>query len=613
LTFQKKKMEVNKYKSIGPTPFIILPAYNESGALEILIPKIDSVLKENYVIVLVDDGSTDLTSKTVEVFSDRFPVKYIKHERNMGLGKAVQTGLTYALNSASDSDIIVTMDADNTQDPVLIKQMKDSISRYDVVIASRFTEGGREIGVPLLRKIFSRVAGLLFKILFPCRVRDYTCGFRMYRAGILKKYFDRMREFPATESGFAVMTEILVKLVLFGAEPGEIPLVLRYDRKKGKSKIKICSTVFSYLKMAIAIKLKARTIRNKGLKRIFHIVNIPWFSGLAAYAVDMVNFAAGDNFRFTFGAVKNSVLFNKLQTENIVVPLPGRGSFASIRGAVKALPEIKKADKVIAHTGSSLFIAVLSSFFKEKKILRVRAEQGNINKNIFNKVIHKKVKKVIVPTEAIKDDYTAFGLPEQKIFMLSPVVDTDVFPFSDIPEGLSIGIVGRLDRVKGHRVLIKAFAEVLKILPEAGLFIAGAEEGVKWKELHSFAEELGVRDSVIYKGRLDEKDIAGFMKSCRLGVISSTGSEAVSRAALEWMSCGRPVVASDVGCLSEFVIDGETGFIVPPDNFRILAEKITDILKNTGLNAKMGRNAGKKVREKHSPEVYSKKLAEIYK
>ena len=115
------------------------------------------------------------------------------------------------------------------------------------------------------------------------------------------------------------------------------------------------------------------------------------------------------------------------------------------------------------------------------------------------------------------------------------------------------------------------------------VIFVGSEKGVKWSELKDFAERSGVGESVNYLGYLSDEEIPGIMRNSRLGVIPSTGSEAVWRVDLEWMACGRPVIASDVGSLSEIIEEGSNGFIIRPGNYRELSAAIVKILKNTKI------------------------------
>src|SRR5258705_8936510 len=114
------------------------------------------------------------------------PIHVMTHEVNRGLGATIRDGLVRAVELAGPRDIIVTMDADDTHAPGLILRMVRMISEgHDVVIASRYRNGSRCVGVPLHRRALSLVASWLFRAVFPIRgVKDYTCGYRAYHARV---------------------------------------------------------------------------------------------------------------------------------------------------------------------------------------------------------------------------------------------------------------------------------------------------------------------------------------------------------------------------------------------------------------------------------------------
>ena len=172
--------------------FITMSAYNEEKSIPPLLDAIiDTFNNSNYSyqIVLIDDGSSDKTVEVVESYAAKAPIKIITHIINKGLGKGIKTAIRQTLKIASDEDIMVCMDADNTHHPQYILPMIRKIEEgFDIVIASRFIKGSKQIGVPFLRKIISFGARITFKIFLNLKnVRDYTCGFRAFRVKIVRE------------------------------------------------------------------------------------------------------------------------------------------------------------------------------------------------------------------------------------------------------------------------------------------------------------------------------------------------------------------------------------------------------------------------------------------
>ncbi len=232
---------------------ILLPAYNEALALPLLLDEIRRVewRDDVYKVVVVDDGSTDATVPACRARWDDMPLDVICHGRNLGLGSAMLTGLRHCVSKSGASDVIVAMDADNTHSPALIPRMARAVeSGSDIVIASRYADGGEEIGLAPTRKILSRGASTLLKVAFPISgASDYTCGYRAYSSGILESGFHVYSDKLIEQRGFVCMAELLVKLGALGAKVSEVPLVLRYDLKEGASKMRVTRTIASYLKL----------------------------------------------------------------------------------------------------------------------------------------------------------------------------------------------------------------------------------------------------------------------------------------------------------------------------------------------------------------------------
>lgn len=232
--------------------FVMLPAYNEEKALPLLLNAFSQMFASmggEYRVVVVDDGSSDGTKDVALRYAEKMPLELVPHPQNMGLGAAMLTGFTYLSRLCDEDDLVVTMDADNTHDPALVPQMKASIEAgADVVIASRYADGGQEVGLTTHRKVLSRGASLLLSTAFPVEgARDYTCGYRMYRGPLLNQAIERYGDRFVTERSFVCMAEILIKIAYLPAKVDEVPLVLRYDLKEGDSKMKKIQTILRYI------------------------------------------------------------------------------------------------------------------------------------------------------------------------------------------------------------------------------------------------------------------------------------------------------------------------------------------------------------------------------
>jgi len=227
---------------------VVIPVRNEREAIPSLFTRFQEFapqLPAGWSLLLVDGMSSDGTPEVAEDWTDRLPVRVIRLSENRGLGGALEAGL---LETIAESDVIVTMDGDDSHDPSTIGSMLRKIDDgADLVIASRFEPGGEEIGVAGHRKVLSHAASGLLRTLFPVgAAKDYSSGFRAYRSEALRAVAEAHGRL-VEESGFSCMMELLLKLRSVGADVREVPLVLRYDLKPTESKMDIGHTVGRYL------------------------------------------------------------------------------------------------------------------------------------------------------------------------------------------------------------------------------------------------------------------------------------------------------------------------------------------------------------------------------
>jgi dolichol-phosphate mannosyltransferase len=157
---------------------------------------------------------------------------------------------------AAPADFVVRLDADGTQDPALVPELLACLEQggADVAVASRYLARASEQGVPLVRRLLSWKANLIFRLLFPSPgLSDYSCGFRAYRAALLARAAATWgADFVALERcGFAVTVEKLLKLRALGARFAEVPLRLDYAAKKSPSRLRLWSTALGCARLVV--------------------------------------------------------------------------------------------------------------------------------------------------------------------------------------------------------------------------------------------------------------------------------------------------------------------------------------------------------------------------
>jgi dolichol-phosphate mannosyltransferase len=233
---------------------VVLPAYNEEKSIQKLLLRINQSFKQSHLsgkIIVVNDGSVDGTLEAVRSARLEVPLEVIDLKVNQGLANAIKEGFLAAITHSRPHDIIIVMDADNSHTPGLILRMTRLIFEgADVVIASRYQKGARIRGLSRFRVFLSWGASILFRLFAGIPgVRDYTCGYRAYRADLLLQAFEDYKTEFIRQTGFACMAEILLKLSKYDPIILEVPLILRYDQKESASKMRIGRTIRQTLAM----------------------------------------------------------------------------------------------------------------------------------------------------------------------------------------------------------------------------------------------------------------------------------------------------------------------------------------------------------------------------
>ncbi len=240
---------------------IVAPAYNEEKNIGSLLANLKNKMRDrDYSVIVVNDGSKDRTRDIAEGYAAQMPVKVLTRELNNGIGEAFKAGFKEALNNAKDNDIIITIEADNTSDlSILDGMIKGVEAGADLALASCYAPGGKVTGLSLHRKILSWGANHLVKFIVPIKgIHTFSSFYRAYNAGFLRKAYNVYGDRLIEEKGFNCMVELLVKLGKLKPKVVEVPMELICDNRKGKSKMKIASTILSYLRLITISLLKGR-------------------------------------------------------------------------------------------------------------------------------------------------------------------------------------------------------------------------------------------------------------------------------------------------------------------------------------------------------------------
>jgi dolichol-phosphate mannosyltransferase len=210
--------------------FVVIPTYNERENIRELCQEI-LALGEAWHIVVVDDNSPDGTAEEVErLAAQNGAVHLLRRPGKLGFASADMAGFQYALEQGADR--IVQMDADFSHDPQYLPDLLAASEYADIVIGSRYVKGGGTLNWGLLRRILSRGANLVARILLSLPVHDCTAGFRCYRRAVLENFdFDRI-----TVEGYSFLVEMTYLCHRRGYRFAQVPIIFA-DRERGRSKI----------------------------------------------------------------------------------------------------------------------------------------------------------------------------------------------------------------------------------------------------------------------------------------------------------------------------------------------------------------------------------------
>lgn len=226
-----------------PSFCVIIPMYNEEPGATECVAKVCRELETVPLrcnLLVVEDGSSDKTFEILDNLTATYgKLQVVRHIQNSGYGKALRTGVDWAVEK--DYDYALFMDSDLTNDPgdipLFVQEMR---SGTDVIKGSRFSGSGRMEGVPFGRTVISWSGNFIARRLFRLGIHDCTNGFRALRLNILARMNLR-------ENGFPIIVEELYQAKFLASTYSEIPVVLTNRRKDQRP------TSFSY-KPSVIIK-----------------------------------------------------------------------------------------------------------------------------------------------------------------------------------------------------------------------------------------------------------------------------------------------------------------------------------------------------------------------
>jgi glycosyltransferase involved in cell wall biosynthesis len=312
--------------------------------------------------------------------------------------------------------------------------------------------------------------------------------------------------------------------------------------------------------------------------RILQVVNVRWYNATAWYAVSLSRLLAQAGHQVKVLALPGTDSFRRARQYGLdICPMVNTANPAHLLREGRRLRNLIQEFRphvVNCHRGEGMPLwALLKDREPPFALVRTRGDQRLPRANMVNRYLHARRCDAVIATNSrtMARCRELFGLTDEALFMIPGGVDTWHFAFNPqarvalrlqygiADNELALGLVGRFDPVKGHRELFDALVmirESLRRVTPDGTFpcrlmLLGFAAHISVDHMREMLQERGLADSCIITDRVET--VPEHMSCLDLAVVPSQGSEAIARAALELMSCGVPLVGTDVGVMPDLL------------------------------------------------------------
>jgi dolichol-phosphate mannosyltransferase len=220
-----------------------MPTFNEAMSVS---STVEGLLNEvgDVDVLIVDDNSTDGTAGIADSLEGSHSRVHVLHRQfKQGLGPAYIDGFRFAFSNGYE--VVVEMDADGSHQAHDLPRILRALENADLVIGSRWIEGGRVQNWPISRLFLSRFGNLYARLMLGTKIHDMTSGFRAYRAGFLKKLVTE----TVSSQGYSFQVELAYRAARSG-EVKEVPITF-VERAEGKSKMTLAIVIEALVKIQI--------------------------------------------------------------------------------------------------------------------------------------------------------------------------------------------------------------------------------------------------------------------------------------------------------------------------------------------------------------------------
>jgi len=224
---------------------------------------------------------------------------------------------------------------------------------------------------------------------------------------------------------------------------------------------------------------------------------------------------------------------------------------------------------------------------------------------------------ITTPSQDLKNHLIAlYNLPEEKIMVIPNIVDTDHFmplPKEINNQPFTFLHVGRFERAKGVITLIKAFIGFSRINKDCILVNIGVPRGPIYEYCIELLKDAGMMDKVIFKGFVLYDDLPKYYSNADIVIVASEIYESFSYSVAQAMACGKAVISSSIGGISETLNNGKVGLMFEPGDYNQLIGSLNKLYNDNNMKIKYGVMARKYVVKNYSYNILKKTYLEYYK
>jgi len=282
----------------------------------------------------------------------------------------------------------------------------------------------------------------------------------------------------------------------------------------------------------------------------------------------------------------------------------------------------EKIQFINSHRSEDHTFALIAKWLTGVKFILTRGDRRKISSNFLSRMRYELCDSVILTCQSIFNMNKNIFLPiRRKVKVIYGSVDEEHFQVRKSKRstfkkyGISsknriVGIAGRTDYVKDQYTFVKAIPLVVKRIENVLFIISGKEEHIKFSELRKMVRDMNIDRYVLLLPVVD--DIADLVDIFDISVITSIGSETISRVLLEYMYLKKPVIGTRVNAIGEIIRSGHNGELISPNDHKALGGHIIKLLQNKTMREEYGFNSYKLYKNNYSEEIFYKQYMETF-